>query len=106
MLEIFPDSTYNLQILSRNFFVPSIPVMSQGLAASIGPINISYNLKASAPYSFTMSCGAIPFPKDLDIFLPWSSTINPCVKTCLYGATPLTATDVSIEDWNHPLYWS
>ena len=53
-----------------------------------------------------MSCGAIPFPKDLDIFLPWSSTINPCVKTCLYGATPLTATDVSIEDWNHPLYWS
>ena len=38
---ILSDSANNLQTLSKNFFEPSIPFGSQGLALSIGPINIS-----------------------------------------------------------------
>ena len=66
----------------------------------------THSLKISAPYSLIISCGLIPFPADFDIFLPSSSITQPCVKIFLYGATPLLATDVKIEDWNHPLYWS
>ena len=32
-----------------NFFEASIPALLHGLSASSGPINISYNLRASAP---------------------------------------------------------
>ena len=50
--------------------------------------------------------GSTTFPTDLDIFMPLSSSTNPCVKTFLYGAMPSEATDVRRELWNHPLCWS
>ena len=47
--------------------------------------------------------GSTTFPSDLLIFLPFSSKANPCVKTFLYGALLLTATEVNNDDWNQPL---
>ena len=66
----------------------------------------THNLKISAPYSLIISCGLIPFPADFDIFLPSSSITQPCVNMFLYGEIPFVATEVNIDDWNHPLYWS
>ena len=43
------NSVNILYILSINFLAPSIPELDHGLSASSGPINISYNLRASAP---------------------------------------------------------
>ena len=36
-------------------------------------------------------------PNDLDILYPLSSKTNPCVRTVLYGAIPIDATEVSRE---------
>src|SRR3989338_3092431 len=44
--------------------------------------------KMSAPDSFMTSKGEMTLPKDLDIFLPSPSTINPWVRTARYGALP------------------
>ncbi|SFW04986.1 Uncharacterised protein [Chlamydia abortus] len=63
----------------------------QALDSVIGPINISYILKASAPYSLTISSGLITLPKDLDIFWPSGPKIKPWLinlaKGSLVGTT-------------------
>ncbi len=76
------------------------------LISEVKSADTVHNLNISAPYSFTTSAGSMPFPRDLDIFLPSPSTTKPCVNTFLYGAFPFVATDVKREDWNHPLCWS
>ena len=40
-------------------------------------MNISYRRKASAPSSSMMSSGLMTFPRDLDIFSPFSPRIMP-----------------------------
>src|SRR5699024_5687191 len=47
------------------------------------------NLKASAPYKSITSSGSIPFPKDLLIFRPSSSSIRPVKNTSLNGTSPI-----------------
>ena len=60
-----------------NFLDASTPFGSHGLDDSIGPINISYNLKLSAPYTFTISSGFTTFPLDLLIFSLFDPSIIP-----------------------------
>ena len=48
----------------------------------------SVNFMASAPYSSITSSGSIPFPRDLDIFLPWVSLTRPVITISLKGAFP------------------
>src|SRR3546814_18378571 len=47
-----------------------------------------------------------PLPSDFDILRPCSSTVNPCVRHCLYGAALSIAMPVSSDDWNQPRCWS
>ena len=69
----------------------------------------------SAPYAGSVfrflppsitNLGSTTFPRLLDILCPFSSNTKPCVRMVLYGAAPFAATDVSRDDWNHPLCWS
>src|SRR5678816_4240966 len=50
--------------------------------------------------------GSMMLPIDLDILMPFSSTVNPCVSTDLYGARAYSASDISNEEWNQPRCWS
>ena len=52
------------------------------------------------------SWGLTTLPRDVDIFFPSPSTMNPWVRTCSYGGFPYMPTDVRREDWNHHLCWS
>ena len=52
------------------------------------------------------SSGETALPRDLCMALPSPSTVQPWVMICRYGAAPLAAMAVSIEDWNQPRYWS
>ena len=45
-------------------------------------------------------------PSDFDIGWPFSSSVQPCVTTLLYGALSLMPTPISSELWNQPRYWS
>src|SRR5277367_4615901 len=44
--------------------------------------------------------------RDLDIGLPVSSSVHPCVTTSRYGAPPRVPIPTSNELWNQPRYWS
>ena len=66
----------NLKDLRKKPTTPFIPLVSQGLDCFIGPRNISYNLKASAPYLSQMESGLIILCFDFDIFSTSRSTIK------------------------------
>ncbi|MNL68627.1 hypothetical protein D3C87_1933790 [compost metagenome] len=56
------------------------------MAASRGPMNISYRRRVSAPYSLTTSSGLTTLPRDLDIFSLFSPRIMPWLKSFLKGS--------------------
>ena len=53
-------------------------------------------LRASTPYLSITSIGSIPFPKDLDIFLPLESRIKPWIKQSLNGDSPVNSNESKI----------
>ena len=59
---------YNFHNFFKKDETPEIPEVFQGLVCSKGPKNISNILKASAPYSATISSGFTTLYFDLDIF--------------------------------------
>ena len=68
----------SLQTRSKNLLEPSKPFSLHAIAASKGPINISYSRNVSAPCDATISSGLITLPLDLLIFslpspkiIPW-----------------------------------
>jgi hypothetical protein len=60
----------------------------------------------SAPSVLITFWGATTLPSDFDILRPFSSTVNPWVRTPLYGARAYTASLMSSELWNQPRCWS
>ena len=60
----------------------------------------------SAPSVSEIFCGASVLPSDFDIFLPFSSTVKPCVSSALYGGAPFSIDEVSSDEWNQPRCWS
>src|SRR3954454_21796041 len=66
----------------------------------------TYSRKTSAPYFSVASTAETALPPDLAIFLPCSSTTNPCVSTVSNGARPVVPTAVRMDDWNQPRCWS
>ena len=69
--------------------------------------NINLNVFAiSAPFCLTTWSGTMTFPNDLLIFLPSPSITKPWDNKNLYGAWPLVATEVVIDELNQPRYWS
>ena len=76
--------------LFKNFLHPLIEAVSHGAACSKSPINSSYNLNVSAPYSKTTSSGLTTFPRDLLIFSPFCPRIIPWLVLFLYGSMSST----------------
>ena len=74
------------QTLCKNFLQPLIEEVDHGAAFSKSPINSSYNLNVSAPYSFITSSGLTTFWRDLLIFSPFSPNIIPWLVLFLYGS--------------------
>src|SRR5262245_26063254 len=66
----------------------------------------THQRQTSPPYTLSRSSTSSVLPTDLDILRPSLSTMNPCVRSVLYGARPDTPTLVVSEDWNHPRCWS
>ena len=56
----------------------------------------------SPPMRLAISTGSTPLPSDFDMARPCSSSVQPAVATCEYGARPRNATDVSSDEWNQP----
>jgi hypothetical protein len=83
-------TSYIFQILSKNLTTPVKLLVFHGLESVNPPINISYNLKASTPYSLTTSSGLTTFPKDLDIFSPLAPNTIPWLINFINGSTLLT----------------
>ena len=61
-------------------------LLDHGAAFSKSPMNISYRRSVSAPNSRTISSGLTTFPRDLDIFSPFSPKIMPWLVRFLYGS--------------------
>ena len=84
------------QILFAKFLLEDT-FSSENLISFPGLLPIAkVNLKASAPYLSIISRGSIPFPRDLDIFLPWASLTRPCINTFLNGTSPINSLDANI----------
>ena len=58
----------NRQNLFKKLLTPEIPAVFQGLACSMGPKNISYMRKVSAPYWSQIASGLTTLYLDFDIF--------------------------------------
>jgi hypothetical protein len=50
------------------------------------------------PFCSAIFCGSIVLPMDLDIFMPFSSMVKPCVITSSYGALPRVAQHSSNDE--------
>jgi hypothetical protein len=78
------------QTRTRNRKLPSRPASLHSTSFSGGATNITYNLRASAPYFWSISSGSTTLPFDFDITAPLRSTM-PCVKSLLKGSVIVTS---------------
>ena len=81
-------------------------ISSDATISLLKSVEATHSRKMSAPKLSQTFWGDTTLPRDLDCFLPFSSTTKPWVRTALYGALPFIAMLVSNDDWNHPLCWS
>ena len=116
----FLNSTFSLSLKSLRFPRINLKVFlillywsdtrfkisSEATISLLKSVEATHNLNISAPKLSQTFWGETTLPKDLDCFLPFSSTTKPWVRTALYGGRPFIAILVSKDDWNHPLCWS
>src|SRR5690606_28771136 len=76
-LQLLPLSKNKSQALRRKLYTPLMPFVSQGFDCSMGPKNISYMRKVSAPYFSTTSSGLMTLYLDLDIFPTSECVVKP-----------------------------
>ena len=79
-------SSVNPAKRSKKRLQPLMLWLDHGADFSKSPMNISYKRMVSAPYSLMISSGLTTFPRDLDIFSPFSPKIMPCEVRLAYGS--------------------
>ena len=90
------SSTIIRQARSRKPRTPLTPSMLHGFTASSGPMNISYNRSASAPYSLTTWSGLTTLPRLFDILYARLSTCTSVSRIHTYRPSSFLTSSAGI----------